>query len=136
MSSADTPEYILFAQHGWADTNREMLRFGQTIAGSGTVVVGPDLGYVRTWLRIEPLIATAERAAADALAKLPEARIQAVGHSLGGIIWIELLARHPEWRARTDRLVLIGCPIGGARLASFLDPFGFSIARDLKVDRR
>ena len=129
-------EHLLFAQHGWADNNRAMQRFGETIATPGTRVVAPDLGYVRTWLRIEPLIETTERVAADALAEHPEARILAVGHSMGGLIWIELLARHPEWLARTDRLVLIGCPVGGAALARILDPFGLSIARDLRVDRR
>ena len=60
---ATTPEIdtLLFAQHGWADTNQAMLRFGQEIAGPGDLVIAPNLGYVRTWLRIEPLIATVER---------------------------------------------------------------------------
>ncbi len=129
-------ETILFAQHGWADSNRAMQRFGEAVAPPGALVIAPNLGYVRTWLRIEPLIETAERAAADALAAHPNARILAVGHSMGGLIWIELLTRHPEWLARTDRLALIGCPIAGAELARILDPLGLTIARDLRVDRR
>ncbi|MGE3272274.1 MAG: alpha/beta hydrolase [Chloroflexota bacterium] len=127
---------LLFAQHGWADNNQAMLRFGEAIASPGALVIAPNLGYVRTWLRIEPLIETAERAAADALAEHPQARIRAVGHSMGGLIWVELLTRHPEWLARTDRLVLIGCPVGGAELAGFLDPLGLTIGRDLRVNRR
>jgi pimeloyl-ACP methyl ester carboxylesterase len=129
-------EMILFAQHGWADTNRAMQRFGQAVASPGALVIAPSLGYTRTWLRIEPLIAIVERAAERALAEHPTAQIRAVGHSLGGLIWIELLTRHPEWLARTDRLALVGCPIRGAELARVLDPLGVTIARDLQVDRR
>ena len=55
---------------------------------------------------------------------------------MGGLIWVELLTRHPEWQARTDRLALIGCPVGGAELAGILDPLGLTIGRDLRVDRR
>jgi pimeloyl-ACP methyl ester carboxylesterase len=132
----DTSDLLLFAQHGWADTNQAMLRFGEEVASPGTRVVAPNLGYVRTWLRMDPLVAMVERVATQKLDEHPDARLQVVGHSMGGLIWIELLTRHPEWRERTDRLVLIGCPIGGAHLARILDPFGWSIARDLKVDRR
>jgi pimeloyl-ACP methyl ester carboxylesterase len=136
----DTPaspvETLLFAQHGWADTNRSMVRFGAAISAPGTLVIAPNLGYVRTWLRIEPLIASVEQVAIEVLEQHPEARIRAVGHSMGGLIWVELLTRHPEWLARTDRLVLVGCPIGGADLARLFDPLGLTIGRDLQVDRR
>jgi len=128
-------ETIVFAQHGWADTNQAMQRFGEEIAPPGATVIAPNLGYVRTWLRIEPLIAIAEAAATEALAEHPEARIKAVGHSMGGLIWIELLTRHPEWLARTDKLVLVGSPVGGATLARLFDPLGLTIGRDLSVDR-
>jgi pimeloyl-ACP methyl ester carboxylesterase len=127
---------LIFAQHGWADDNRAMRRLGTALAHPGTRVIAPNLGYVRTWLRIEPLIGIAERAAQEALAEHPEARIRVVGHSMGGLIWIELLSRHPEWLAQTDRLALIGCPVGGAELAAILDPLGLTIGRDLRVDRR
>ena len=136
---ADTPlpiETLLFAQHGWADNNQAMQRFGETVAPPGSLVIAPNLGYVRTWLRIEPLIEIAEHEAARALAEYPDARIRVVGHSMGGLIWIELLTRHPDWLARTDRLALVGCPVGGAVLAGLLDPLGLTIGRDLKVDRR
>src|SRR5690349_11312276 len=101
-------ETIVFAQHGWADTNRAMVRFGETIASPAALVIAPNLGYIRSWLRIEPLITIAESAAAEALERHPEARLRIVGHSMGGLIWIELLTRHPEWLVRTDRLVLVG----------------------------
>jgi pimeloyl-ACP methyl ester carboxylesterase len=129
-------ETLLFVQHGWADTNQAMLRFGQELASPGDLVIAPNLGYVRTWIRMEPLIRTVEQAAAGALEQHPHATIRAVGHSMGGLIWVELLTRHPEWLVRTDRLVLIGCPVGGAELAGILDPLGLTIGRDLRVDRR
>jgi pimeloyl-ACP methyl ester carboxylesterase len=135
-STAPEIDTLLFAQHGWADTNQAMLRFGQELASPGDLVIAPNLGYVRTWLRMEPLIQTVEQAAAEALEQHPHATIRAVGHSMGGLIWVELLTRHPEWLARTDRLVLIGCPVGGAELAGILDPLGLTIGRDLRVDRR
>ena len=129
-------ETLLFAQHGWADTNQAMQRFGETVAEPGSLVIAPNLGYIRSWLRIEPLIEITERAATRALAEHPEARVRVVGHSMGGLIWIELLTRHPEWISRIDRLALVGCPVGGAELAGLLDPLGLTVARDLRVDRR
>jgi pimeloyl-ACP methyl ester carboxylesterase len=134
--AADQVETILFAQHGWADDNRAMQRFGEGLALPRTRVIATKLGYIRTWMRIEPLIATAESAAEAALAEHPDSRIRVVGHSMGGLIWIELLTRHPEWLARTDRVALVGCPVGGAEIAAMLDPLGLTIGRDLKVDRR
>jgi pimeloyl-ACP methyl ester carboxylesterase len=131
-----SPETILVAQHGWADDNRAMLAFGRAVASPTTLVIAPDLGYRRTWLRIAPLIDTAEQAVERALEEHPAATLRIVGHSMGGLIWIELLTRRPDWRQRTDRLVLIGCPVGGANLAAILDPLGLTIGRDLRVDRR
>jgi pimeloyl-ACP methyl ester carboxylesterase len=137
VSRAAIPiQTLLFAQHGWADTNQAMQRFGEAVASPGSLVIAPNLGYVRTWLRIEPLIEIVEHEAARALAEYPQARIRAVGHSMGGLIWIELLTRHPDWLARTDRLALVGCPVGGSELAGLLDPLGLTIGRDLRMDRR
>jgi len=132
----NSPETILVAQHGWADNNRAMLAFGRAVASPATLVIAPDLGYRRTWLRMAPLIDTAEQAVEQALQEHPSAILRIVGHSMGGLIWIELLTRRPDWLRRTDRLVLIGCPVGGANLAAILDPLGLTIGRDLSVDRR
>jgi Serine aminopeptidase, S33 len=132
----DSSEAILVAQHGWADDNRAMLAFGRAVASPTTLVIAPDLGYRRTWLRMAPLVDTAEQTLEHALQEHPAAILRIVGHSMGGLIWIELLTRRPDWRQRTDRLVLIGCPVGGANLAAMLDPLGLTIGRDLKVDRR
>ena len=61
-----------------------------------------------------------------------------IGHSMGGLIWLEVLHRHPEWHAQIHSLVLVASPVGGADLARILDPFqwGLGIARDLGINRR
>ena len=133
-----SPDYLLFAQHGWADTNRQITRLAQALAGTKTLVFAPDLGYVRTWLRIEPLI---EQVALNAIATVtpyPNTPIRIIGHSMGGLIWLEVLDRYPELRAKVHSLVLIGSPVGGADLARAIDPWGIGIgiARDLGINRR
>jgi hypothetical protein len=57
---------------------------------------------------------------------------------MGGLIWLEVLRRHPEWWPRIECLTLIASPIGGAHMGRFIDPLGLGIgiARDLGVDRR
>lgn len=56
----------------------------------------------------------------------------------GGLIWLEILNRHPEWWSRVHSLVLLGSPIGGSDLGRLVDPFGWMplIARDLGTNRR
>jgi hypothetical protein len=40
-----TPDYILFAQHGWADTNQAMTTLAEQLATAQTQVVVPCLNY-------------------------------------------------------------------------------------------
>jgi pimeloyl-ACP methyl ester carboxylesterase len=126
---------VLFAQHGWADTNRTMLRFGRALGEPCDVVVAPNLGYARTWRRMAPLVDHVEAEAARVLGQHPAAPALIVGHSLGGLIWLEVLARHPDWWPRVHALALIASPVGGTRLGRYLDPAGLSIGRDLRVNR-
>lgn len=132
------PDTILYAQHGWADGPQAIASLARQLAGPETQVVAPDLGYLRTWLRIEPLIATVEAIAAENFAAHPTRPVQIIGHSMGGLIWLEVLHRHPEWWSQIASLVLVGSPIGGADLGRLLDPFewGIGIARDLGRNRR
>ena len=132
---ADAAPSLVFAQHGWADNNRKMLAFGLAVAPPGAEVVAPDLGFVRTWLRFDPLVELVEAEAAGFFARLPDATARIVGHSMGGLIWLTILDRHPEWCARVAALVLIGCPVRGADLAGLVDRQGWTIGRDLVVDR-
>jgi Serine aminopeptidase, S33 len=132
------PDFILFAQHGWADTNQKISGLASNLATPDTLVISPDLGWLKTWLRIEPLIAKVEQIASAAIAQHPHAPMRIIGHSLGGLIWLEVLDRHPEWWPQVQSLVLVGSPVGGSDLGRKLDPFGWGIgiARDLGKNRR
>lgn len=134
----DQPDYILYAQHGWADINRGIGLLAQQIASPQALVVVPNLGFVNTWIRIEPLIQRVGAIAQQTQATYPQTPIRIVGHSMGGLIWLEVLARHPEWWPLVESLVLVGSPVGGADLSRMIDPFewGIGIAKDLGRNRR
>ncbi|NJO80603.1 MAG: lysophospholipase [Cyanobacteria bacterium RM1_2_2] len=140
-----TPKYILFAQHGWADTNSTMMALANQLVASNTAqpegcvsIVAPDLGYLQTWLRITPLIQTVEKVAIQQRAIHPNIPFRIVGHSMGGLIWLEVLNRHREWWADVHSLILIASPVGGADLGRMIDPFnlGIGIAADLGINRK
>lgn len=134
----ERPNFILFAQHGWADTNRSIGQLAKNLATPNTLIIAPNLGYFRTWLRIEPLIDRVETIAIETISKYPDTPIRIIGHSMGGLIWLELLDRHPEWHERIHSLVLVASPVGGADLARIFDPLGIGIgiAADLGKNRR
>jgi pimeloyl-ACP methyl ester carboxylesterase len=130
-------EFLLFAQHGWADTHHAIQSLAQALAPHASIIA-PDLGWLKTWWRIEPLITTVEQAATQTLHTHPDRPWRIVGHSMGGLIWLELLHRHPEWWGRVEALVLVAAPVGGADLGRILDPLGWGIgiATDLGKNRR
>jgi pimeloyl-ACP methyl ester carboxylesterase len=132
------PDFILFAQHGWADTNQKISELAHNLATPDTLVISPDLGWLNTWLYIEPLIMKVEQIATEAIAQYPQTPIRIIGHSLGGLIWLEVLDRHHEWWPQVHSLVLVGSPVGGSDLGRRIDPFawGIGIARDLGKNRR
>jgi hypothetical protein len=134
----NTPDFILFAQHGWADDSNAIAALARSVATPKTLIIAPDLGFFDTWLRIQPLIQKVERIAIDIISRYPTTPIRIIGHSMGGLIWLELLNRHPEWWSSVESLVLIGSPIGGADLGRIIDPLGFGIgiAHDLGINRR
>jgi hypothetical protein len=134
----NTPDFILFAQHGWADNSKAIAALSRTVATPKTLIVAPDLGFVDTWLRINPLIQKVEKIAIATITQYPTTPIRIIGHSMGGLIWLELLNRHPEWWSSVESLVLIASPIGGADLGRIIDPLGLGIgiARDLGINRR
>lgn len=136
--TATPPNAILFAQHGWADDHRTIASLAHQLADSNTLVVAPSLGFFKTWIRIEPLIQAVENLVVETSIHYPDLPLRIVGHSMGGLIWLEVLTRHPEWCSRVESLVLVGSPIGGADLARLLDPFGWGIgiAADLGKSRR
>ena len=137
MSSA-TPEFILFVQHGWADDNRAMTALAKSLVMDRTQILAPNLDYIQTWIRIAPLIQLVETIAASYTASYPDIPLKIIGHSMGGLIWLEVLNRHPEWWLRVHSLVLIASPVGGADLGRVIDPLsiGLGIARDLGTNRK
>lgn len=130
--------YILFAQHGWADTNQSMMTLAQQLAGKNAQIVAPCLNYAMTWLRMAPLIDQVDALATATLARQPNLPLRIVGHSMGGLIWLEVLSRHPEWWPQVEFFVLVGSPVGGADLGRMIDPLqvGVGVAADLGRDRR
>lgn len=131
------PSNILFAQHGWADTYQRISALAERVLPPDSQLVAPNLGFMRTWLRIDPLIAGVEKMAAKTLALYPDVPIQIIGHSMGGLIWIEILARHPDWWPRVTALILLGSPVNGSHYGRMVDPIGIGvgIARDLSISR-
>lgn len=137
--SAVTPEFMLFVQHGWADDNRAMTELAHQLVQDPSIpIIAPSLGYLQTWLRIEPLIQTVEAIATQELSLYPHVPLRIVGHSMGGLIWLEVLNRHPEWWGQVHSLVLIASPVGGADLGRIIDPLGLGIgiASDLGTNRK
>lgn len=134
----DSPDFILYAQHGWADDGRAIASLARRLATPKTLVVAPNLGFVNTWLQIEPLICAVEKIAIETIARYPNVPMRIIGHSMGGLIWLEVLNRHPEWWSRVESLVLVASPVDGADLARIFDPLslGVGIARDLGKNRR
>ncbi|NET49522.1 MAG: lysophospholipase [Merismopedia sp. SIO2A8] len=131
-------KFVLFAQHGWADTNQSIASLSKTLVTEDVPIIAPDLGWAKTWVRIAPLIQHVEKAAFKALQDHPDFSWRIMGHSMGGLIWVELLTRHPEWWPRVHSLTLVGSPIGGSDLGRIIDPLklGIAIAKDLGTNRR
>lgn len=132
------PDYLLYAQHGWADIDYAIGTLARQIASPNAQVIVPNLGFVNTWIRIAPLVDRVEAIAQQTQLDYPDSPMRIVGHSMGGLIWLEVLARHPEWWPLVESLVLVGSPVGGADLSRMIDPFGLGIgiARDLGQNRR
>ncbi|MEL6136766.1 MAG: alpha/beta hydrolase [Cyanobacteria bacterium J06628_6] len=136
--SQPQPSYLMFAQHGWADTNTDIQRWANALADTDAVVIAPNLGFWRTWWRMAPLVDEVDRIASAWHQRYPTRPKRIVGHSMGGLIWLEVLNRHPDWWPTVERLSLVGSPVGGSDLGRILDPFGWGlgVAPDLGRNRR
>ena len=115
-----------------------MVSMAKDLAADEAQIVAPSLNYAMTWLRIEPLVTAVEQQAMVALEEFPDRPWRIIGHSMGGLIWLELLNRRPDWRLRVEFLTLVASPVGGADLGRIIDPLqvGVGIAADLGKDRR
>ena len=115
MSSTD---FVLFAQHGWADTHQAIASLSHALVPDTIPVIAPNLGWFCTWVRIEPLIQHVEQTAMEALQHYPDHPWRIIGHSMGGLIWVDVLHRHPDWWSRIHSLCLVGSPDWRVRLGS------------------
>jgi Serine aminopeptidase, S33 len=133
-----SPDFLLFAQHGWADRGNDIGKLARALATPNTHLVVPSLGIVNTFISIKILVNRVEQLAQEAINNYPETPLRIIGHSMGGSIWLEVLERHPEWWQKVHSLVTIGSPIGGSDIARIIDPFnlGIGTARDLGKNRR
>lgn len=130
--------YLIFAQHGWADNNNNIKYLAKSLADQNSIVIVPNLGYLQTFISIKILIKKLEKIIITNIQKYPQTKWKIIGHSMGGLIWLEILERHPEWWNKVHSLVCIGSPVGGADLARIIDPLqvGIGIAKDLGKNRR
>jgi len=131
-------DFILFAQHGWADTNHDIGQLARSLSTPNNPTYIPSLGWINTWLEITPLIDKVEKIAMEAIATYPDLPLRIIAHSMGGLIWLEILNRHPEWFSKVHSLILIGSPVGGSDLGRLFDPLRLFplMARDLGKNRR
>lgn len=110
------PPLLLVA--GLASDSQSWLPVREALAGKFRLVLADNRGCGRTTPQHAPLSVTqmADDCAAllDALG-LPRAHV--LGHSMGGMIALELAARHPE---RVDRLVLAGTGAVSPRTATVM----------------
>ena len=136
--SDNYPDFLLFVQHGWADTGASISTLARAIASPETIVIVPSLGLIKTFIRIEPLVRKIEQIAAQAIEQYPHTPLKIIGHSMGGLMWLEVLNRNPQWWEKVHSLVLLGTPVGGSNLARIIDPLGIGIgtAKCLGENRR
>ncbi len=136
-----SPKFMLFVQHGWADNANDlagMARRWLVPNEPSEYLIAPNLGWLNTWLPMEPMIRQIERTATEVWQNYPRLPWRIVAHSMGGVLWLEVLQRHPEWWSQVHSLVLIGSPVGGSHLAKLFDPLGWFplVGRDLGRNRR
>ncbi|MCC0177961.1 alpha/beta hydrolase [Waterburya agarophytonicola K14] len=138
MTDNNNPQFLLFAQHGWADNGNSIGRLARAVATPKTIVTVPSLGLIKTFISIEPLVRKLEQIATAAIEKYPHTPLKIIGHSMGGLMWLEVLDRNPQWWHKVHSLILLGSPVGGSNLARIIDPFGIGIgtAKCLGRNRR
>jgi len=129
------PDFILYAQHGWADNHLGITKLARSLGTPQTLIVTPNLGWFNTWLKMAPLIKKVETMAIANFNLYPHTPIRIIGHSMGGLIWLEILHRHPQWWQNVHSLVLVGAPVGGSRLAKTIDPFNLAVCGDLALSQ-
>ncbi|MEM8828997.1 MAG: alpha/beta hydrolase [Cyanobacteria bacterium P01_G01_bin.19] len=127
MTHQNEPDFLLFVQHGWADTGSSIGKLAKAVASDRTIVTVPSLGFIKTFLSIKPLVEKLEQIATEIIKQYPHTPVKIIGHSMGGLMWLEVLNRNPQWWQKVHSFVLLGSPVGGSNIARIIDPLGLGI---------
>ena len=138
MAVNNNPDFLLFGQHGWADTGKDLGKLLAAAVDNKTIVFTPSLGLTKTFISIKPLVNKIESIVKSTIDRYPDTPIKIVGHSMGGLMWLEVLNRNPQWWQKIHSLILLGSPVGGSNIARIIDPFsiGIGTAKCLGQNRR
>jgi pimeloyl-ACP methyl ester carboxylesterase len=127
MTNYNSPDFLLFAQHGWADTGNSINKLVTAIASPKTIVTVPSLGLIKTFISIKPLVKKIEQITNEVIAQYPDIPLKIIAHSMGGLIWLEVLNNNPQWWHKVHSFILLGSPVGGSNIARIIDPLGIGI---------
>lgn len=132
----DAPDCILFAHHGWTDTNQGILQLATTLGTAKTQVVALNFGWLKTWVKKEDIFEIIKQKTAEVLANYPDTPWRIIAYSLGGLLWLDFLEQHPELWSKINSLILIACPVNGTELFGILNPSEINIAKYLLKSRQ
>ncbi len=132
----DAPDCILFVQHGWTDTHQDILQLAKVLGTAKNQIVALNFGWLKTWIKSEDILELIEQKASEVLASYPDIPWRIIGYSLGGLLWLDFLDKHPELWSKINSIVLIGCPVNGANSFGILNPSEIEIAQYLLKSRQ
>lgn len=132
----DSPDCILFVQHGWTDTHQDILKLAKNLKTAKNQIVALNFGWLKTWIKSEDILELIEQKVAEVLESYPDIPWRVIGYSLGGLLWLDFLDKHPELWSKINSIVLIGCPINGVDSFGILKPSEMRIAQYLLKSRQ
>lgn len=132
----DSPDFILLTQQGWTDTNQGIIRLATALGTPKTQIIAPNFGWLKTWIKIVDIQEMIEQQAREVLGNYPNTPWRVIGYSLGGLMWLEYIDRHPELWSKINSIVLIGCPVNGTKTFGILEPEKLEIAEYLLQSRQ
>jgi hypothetical protein len=132
----DPPDYILFVQHGWTDTHQDILQLVKTLKTAKNQIVALNFGWLKTWIESEDILELIEQKVVEVLDSYPDIPWRIIGYSLGGLLWLDFLDKHPELWSKINSIVLIGCPVNGLESFGILNPLETEIAKYLLKSRQ
>ncbi|WP_267382816.1 alpha/beta hydrolase [Cyanobacterium sp. uoEpiScrs1] len=123
----DSPDCILFVQHGWTNTYQDILELAKVLKTVKDQIVALNFGCLRTWIKSQDILKLIKQKVAEVLNSYPDTLWRIIGYSLGGLLWLDFVDQHPELWSKINSIVLIGCPING------VDSFGIFKSSETKT---